>query len=562
MPPGKEKRRFKRYKRRSAFRLSIGGNTFQANTIDFSLGGLGFSVENTTPLTECSTIDLKIDDLSLDINGKIVWSQKVNSHFRVGVEKKTISGLLKHYPLSDIFLALQMSEKNGIFEIRNGTTIKRIYIKNGDMVFATSNKQEDSLGEVLLKAGKISTDQYYQSVDLIEKTGKRHGTILVELGYLKPEDLIWAVRHQVEEIILSLFQWEDGEFILIEGPLISDEVITLKLSAANLIYRGIKKINNLAHIKSAMPPLEAILHYSTDPITLFQDIKLDNTDKDILSLIDGTRNIHELLSLSHSDNFQTMKTLCALISTRIIEPKGKESTEDKTWEEIITEPKIKPDSAFMEKVEDLYKRLESTDYYNILGIEKWATQDKLKKAYYNVAKEFHPDIHFYIPSDTLKNKLNIIFSHITEAYKILSDPKTRREYDNSLSIKPAKIETSNIEIARTRFKEGKETFKKRSYAEAAELFGQAAYLDGSVSDYHFNMGLALAKAKRLREAEKALLQALKITPYNADYLAELGHIYLQLDLRLRAKTTFEKAIKLDPSNERATEGLQKFRNHS
>jgi curved DNA-binding protein CbpA len=311
-----------------------------------------------------------------------------------------------------------------------------------------------------------------------------------------------------------------------------------------------------------MPPLEAILYYSTDPINLFQDIKLDNPDKDILSLIDGRRNIHELLSLSHSDNFQTLKTLYALISTRIIEPKEKESTEDKTWGEIITEPKIKADSAFLEKVEDLYKRLECTDYYDILGIEKWATQDKLKKAYYNVAKKFHPDIHFYIPSDTLKNKLNIIFSHITEAYKILSDPKTRREYDDSLSIKPAKIESDNIEIARTRFGEGKKAFKKRSYAEAAELLGQAAYLDGSVPDYHFSLGLALEKAKRLREAEKALRHALKIAPYNANYLAKLGHVYLQLDLKLRATTTFEKAIKFDPSNERAAEGLQKVRNHS
>jgi hypothetical protein len=293
MPLGKEKRRFKRYKHRSAFHLSIGGNTFQANTIDFSLGGLGFFVKNTPSLTEGSIIDLKIDDLNLDIDGKIVWSQKVNSHIRVGVEKKTISGLLKHYPLSDIFLALQMSEKNGILEIRNGPTIKRVYIKNGDMVFATSNKQEDSLGEILLKAGKISTDQYYQSVDLIEKTGKRHGTILVELGYLKPEDLIWSVKHQVEEIILGLFQWEDGEFIFIEGPLLSDEVITLKLSAANLIYRGIKKINNLTHIKNVMPPLEAILYYSPDPINLFQDIKLDNPDKNILSLIDGRRSIQQ-----------------------------------------------------------------------------------------------------------------------------------------------------------------------------------------------------------------------------------------------------------------------------
>jgi curved DNA-binding protein CbpA len=503
-----------------------------------------------------------IEDLNLDIEGMVVWAAQVNSHLKVGVERKIISGLLKHYPLPDILLDLQRSEKDGILEIKYGSISKRIYIKNGDMVFATSNKEEDRMGEILLRAGKISVDQHYQSVDIMKKTGKRQGTVLVELGYLKPENLIWAVRHQVEEIILSLFQWEDGEFVFIEGPLLSEEVITLKLSAANLIYRGIKKINNLTRIKNAMPPMDVILYYSTDPMNLFQDINLDNTDKDILSLIDGKRNIKEIISISPLDNFSTIKTLYALINTRIIELKEKELTEEETLEEITKEYKREIDPAFINKVEDFYKRCGVTDYYSILGVEKWSTQDKIKKAYYKVAKEFHPDIHFHMSSETLKNKLNIIFSHINDAYKILSDPKMRREYDFSLSIRPAKIGSNNVEIARAKFKEGKEAFRKKVYKEAAELFGQAVYLDSSVADYHFHFGLGLIKEKNWPEAERAISNALKIAPFNADYMAELGYIYLQLGFKLRAKNTFEKAIKSDPSNERAAEGLQKVRNLS
>ncbi len=555
MPSGKDRRRFKRYKHKGGFRLSVGGKSFNAKIYDFSLGGIGFSVEDAPPLTEGSIVDLKIDNLNLDIEGMVVWSAQVNSHLKIGVERKSISGFLKHYPLSDILLDLQRSEKNGILEIKTGSISKRIYIKNGDMVFATSNKEEDRLGEVLLRAGKISADQHFQSVDAIKKTGKRQGTVLVELGYLKPENLIWAVRHQVEEIILSLFQWEDGEFIFIEGPLLSEEVITLKLSAANLIYRGIKKINNLTRIKNAMPPMDVILYYSADPMNLFQDINLYNADKDILALIDGKRNIKEIISISPLDNFSTIKTLYALLDTRIIELKEKELTEDQTLEEVTKGHKKGIDPVFIKKVEDFYKRCGITDYYSILGIEKWSTQDKIKKAYYKVAKEFHPDIHFHMSSETLKNKLNIIFSHITDAYKILSDPKMRREYDSGLSIRPAKIGSNNVELARAKFKEGKEAFRKKVYKEAAELFGQAVYLDSSVADYHFHFGLGLIKEKKWPEAERAITNALKIAPFNADYMAELG-------FKLRAKNTFEKAIKFDPSNERAAEGLQKVGNLS
>ena len=562
MPSGKDRRRFKRYRRKSESRLTFKGEFFEADTVDYSLGGVGLSIRNIPPLTSGSLVDLKIEDLNLDIDGSIVWSQKTDSHLRIGIERKSISGLLKHYPLSDVLLDIQRSEKNGVLEIRSGSVSKRIYFKNGVIVFATSNKEEDRLGEVLLKAGKITVDQYYQSVEIMKKTEKRQGTILVELGYLNPEDLIWGVRLQVEEIILSLFLWEDGEFVFLEGPLPSDEVITLKLSAATFIYRGIKRIKNLTHIKNAIPHLDTILYYSTDPMNLFQDVTLNKTDKDILSLIDGRRNIQMILSISPLDNFHTTKILCALLSTRIIEIRDAEVLEDKTVEEIIKGPEIYVDSAFVEKIENLYRRRENLDYYEILGIKKLATLDKIKNSYYKAAKEFHPDRHFYLPSDTLRNKLNTLFSHLTQAYKTLSDPDMRKEYDQRLLIRPARLERNNAEKARARFAEGKEILRKRSYTEAAELFGQAVYLDSSVADYHFYLGLSLGKKKKLREAEKALRQALKIEPFKADYIAELGHIYLQLGFKLRAQNTFEKAIRIDQNNERAAEGLRKVRNHS
>jgi tetratricopeptide (TPR) repeat protein len=70
------------------------------------------------------------------------------------------------------------------------------------------------------------------------------------------------------------------------------------------------------------------------------------------------------------------------------------------------------------------------------------------------------------------------------------------------------------------------------------------------------MGIALEKETRYREAEKAYRQALKLDPFNADYLAQLGNVYLKLDLPLRAKSSFETALKYNPSSKKAMEGLQ------
>jgi tetratricopeptide (TPR) repeat protein len=552
----KDKRLFKRYPYKTEFFLSSKDDSIKAVTTDYSLKGVGFYIDNPPPFLIDSNIHFTIKDLNLDEDGSIIWSKKTSSRISGGIERKAISGRLKHYPLADILLDMHRSEKNGILEVSKDRIIKRIYIRNGDMVYATSNMAEDRFIEVLLHTGKITDDQYYQVINISKKSGKSQGSALVELGFLKPEDLILAVQRQVEQIILTLFQWEDGGFAMIERPIVTEKLITLKLSAANLIYRGIKSMKSTASIKEAMPGNDAVLCYSSDPMDLFQDIQLDTHDKAILHTIDGRKSIGEIVSLSPIDALQTMKTLYALLSTRIIDIKEKDMQEDTVEKDILKERQPESDPDFLKKVEDVFNKLDYKDYYSFLNVEKWATLDRIKKAYYTAAKEFHPDRHLYLPSETLKDKLNAIFSHLTVVYKVLSSPVERKQYDNSLTVNPAKLHSDNKELARIRFLEGEEAFRKGDYAGAGGLFGQSAYLDGTVPAYHFNLGLTFGKTGKYHQAAKALTQAVKLEPFNVEYLVELGHIYLKLGFHLRAQSTFEKALKKDPANKSALKGLQ------
>lgn len=562
MSSSREKRRLKRYRHKSEFSLSFKNTSFKGKITDYTLKGIGFLIDGNPSLPPGSDVHFRAGDLELDDDGKIVWSRDVDSCVKGGIERKSISGLLKHYPLADILIDLKRSEKHGILEIGDGPVMKRIYFKNGDIVFATSNKEEDHFVKVILRAGKITTEQYHQIADISKKKGKSQGAILVELGYLKPEDLIWAVKYHVEEIILSLFEREDGKFAFTEGTLFSKKITLLKLSTVNLIYRGIKRIDSFSSIQNAMPPEKAILGCATDPLNLFQDMNLEKKDKVILSLVNGKRSIKEIMSLSPADQFQTLKTLYAFLSTKMIDLTEETTHKDRIHEEVLDEPLGGIDEDFLEKVETFYHRIESADYYSILGVEKWASLDKIRKAYYSAAKEFHSDRHIHLPSDSLKGKLNSIFTHLTNVYKVLSDEKKRMQYDQELSAKPARLQSDNaqankVELAKIRFKEGQEAFRQGAYALAKELFGQAVYLDSAVAVYYYYLGLVHERENNFHEAGKVLGHALKLDPLNADYLAALGSVYLHLGFNLRAKTTFEKAIKIDPSNKQATEGLGK-----
>jgi curved DNA-binding protein CbpA len=559
MSAKKNKRLFKRYQYQSEILLSVKDTNYHATITDYSLKGIGFSLDTPPPVTIDSDVHFVIKGMQVEGDGKIIWSHEDNAHFKGGIERKTIYGKLQHFPLADILLDLQRSEKNGILEISSDHIIKKIYVKNGDMVYATSNREEDRFIEILLQTNKLTIDQYYQVLDISKKNGKSHGSVLVELGLLKPEDLILTAREQIEQIIISLFQLGNGKFVFLEGPVVSDKLIKMKLSAANLIFRGIKSIKNITSITRVMPTSDTVLCYSDDPMNLFQDIGLDKMDKDILSLIDGKRSIHDILSGAPFDNLQTIKIIYALINTRLIDTRKKDFSENALCEEILKEQEPEVDPHFIAKVEDLSGKMENMDYYSLLGVEKGATIDRIKKAYYKAAREFHPDRHLQLPSDNLKTRLNALFSHFNEIYKVLSNPEERRKYDSSLSVNPVRLQSSNAERARLKFLEGEEAFRRGAYSEAKELFGQATYLDSSVPAYYFGMGLVYEKERNFSEAGKVISKAVRLDPFNTEYLTALGHVYLRLGFNLRARSTFEKAMKLDPSNRRAAEGLQKIK---
>lgn len=67
--------------------------------------------------------------------------------------------------------------------------------------------------------------------------------------------------------------------------------------------------------------------------------------------------------------------------------------------------------------------MEFIDYYKVLGLDRSATKEDIKKAYRKLARKYHPDLN---PNDTAAQKK---FQQVNEAHEVLIDPEKRKKYD-------------------------------------------------------------------------------------------------------------------------------------
>ena len=578
---------FRRYPREIPFTLTIKNRIFEARTVDYSLVGVGIIINDPeAPLNKGDLIDLDIIELNLHEKAKAAWIDKTPSGLRVGAHKiKPIEGSFHLYPLPDILIGLQRTLRTGIMEVRYRSSKEKLFLKNGDIIFAESDYEKDRLSAVLLKSGKITRRQHDKADEMKRKSGSTYAAIFIHMGYIKPQDLKHALELQAKRIIKRLFLMKDAEFEFREGPFSSGEAITLKLSVADFVYREVKKNADVELLESYL--LESVVDFSSNPLNLFQQIHFTAFDKTVISRVDGKRSIRDIISLAASaGRINPLKILYALLETRFLKIKEKHESPTGMDAKEIFEDQSENISKLSEEIENLYLKYEDLDYYSILDVSNCATSEEIKKAYYTSAKKYHPDKHLKLQTDA-KSKLTEIFTYVTNAYLTLTNDQRRKDYDACLlkekeqkssaaemsglsaiqkDVQSREYDASsqsdwtksvqNPDIAKQRFKDGKTALWDKHFEEAVRLFATAIYFDPSVPEYHFFYGSALLSLGSPKKAVQALNRADELKPLNADILAELGHAYLQLNFPLRAKGYFDKAAKLVPSNKRAMEGIQ------
>jgi curved DNA-binding protein CbpA len=210
-------------------------------------------------------------------------------------------------------------------------------------------------------------------------------------------------------------------------------------------------------------------------------------------------------------------------------------------------------------VVEMRESLPSKNYYQILNVPKTSTEDDIKKAYFNLARRFHPDRFDREVQAAYRDQIDEVFDAITNAYRTLINREKRKTYDASAGAAHAEEPQDLLKRADTKFRQGKTLYGQERYNDAVVFLEEAVRLRKNKGDFYLLLAMAESKIPAFRnKAQEDFLKAISLEPWNPEGYVGLGFLYKSEGLLTKATKQFKKALEVDPDHKLARQELQQI----
>lgn len=235
-----------------------------------------------------------------------------------GEEDVSLAGNLSTMKITHLLRWLQEDGKTGVLTVEHGKIAKKITFSRGRVVACSSQEPREFLGHYLVSQGKIGEQTLSNALSLQEKDPKPLGRTLVEMGALSPKDLKSHLSSQAEEILISLFEWENAVFCYQDREVRDEEIpFGVDLRVDNVLLKGGKRIVEIRRIRTVFNDPGIVLRRTSKKLP--REISENRMASRIYELINGERTVAEILLHAHASEFLVTKFLYELHRSRLVE---------------------------------------------------------------------------------------------------------------------------------------------------------------------------------------------------------------------------------------------------
>jgi len=148
-------------------------------------------------------------------------------------------GSLADRHVSRLIFDLAETTATGTLSISHGKVRKDLYVRDGQVVAADSNLRQEALGTLLCAKGILDEGQLAFLLAETKKSGQKMGAVLIELGWLTPEEVLQCLAAQARKRIVDCLRWDEGSYSFTPGDTFGERVIEHDLDLAKSVLLGL-----------------------------------------------------------------------------------------------------------------------------------------------------------------------------------------------------------------------------------------------------------------------------------------------------------------------------------
>lgn len=195
-------------------------------------------------------------------------------------------------PLAEILSTIHRYRVPGVVTASRENRVRRIFLDEGLVVFATSNEREVSLGVYLVRHGLLKPEAALEADERRAREGLRLGQVLLQMGFVTPEILNEAVAGQIREILWGAFEWESGEAVFEIGPKRQGELVRIDAPIPEVILEGVRRVSDVRRLVARLGNATTVLERTRNSLLeLFT-----SEERQFYEAIDGRTPLQRLAS--------------------------------------------------------------------------------------------------------------------------------------------------------------------------------------------------------------------------------------------------------------------------
>jgi len=494
--------------------------------------------------------------------------------------KPLAEGNFKKTPFAHILVYLFEKELTGTLEVHSSADVVTAYVREGRPAKVRSSFKGKGLGHILHDLKLITEDQLRAAQHQMTRQGGLMGEILVRLGAVDAAGLVRGVREQLLLKLVDVFGMADATYAFYSGVNLlvgygPDEVH--RLDPFPLLMAGVRVHGARLGIEKVLDSL-AGRYISLADVEPVKRMRLDKEERDVCrDLLGGAIRLEELIQKGKHNRQAIRRTVYVLLITKQltvsdappVTPRTSWAPGQKQGLDSFAPPAPAPAETHDPEVMDARERIQtkaaaiaSQNYFEMLGLTTGASEEDVRKAFFRLAKEFHPDRSAKPGLRDLEDTLEYVFSNLSEAQRTLLDPESREEYQATMhegpkrtSMAPGPRDEEQVRDAleaEKLFQKAVVLMRAEQWKKCLELVDRARELAPKQAEYLAVWSYVQFRTRapdaavddliaHLRRAEEQSPNSERVHLYLAQMLKRVGH-------QAEARTHYERVLDVNPRN--------------